>query len=73
MIHEKKVENSSWVFNVKFDTEKKTMEVEPKQGNRLLYRDFTQQLWDEMINSESVGTFLHRVVKPLYNKKPEDD
>ena len=69
----KKFENSSWVVSIGYNHEQKVMTVEPKIGHNLVYNDFPVELWEEALKAESIGKFVHGVVKPLYNKKPDEE
>lgn len=73
MIKTKEYDNSSWVWKIVYDTEAKTMTVEPKQGNRIIYRDFTEKMWTDCLEAESIGKHIHSVLKPMYKKEPEKD
>lgn len=68
----KEYTNSSWVKSIGYDPERQTMTVEPKNGHLIHYEECEPALFEAALNADSIGKFIHHVIKPLYQKQPEE-
>ena len=57
---------SSHIVSVGYDTGQKILEVEFKDGKVYQYLGVPSQIYDQMMDSDSKGTYLHRYVRNKY-------
>lgn len=58
--------SSSNIVSVGYNAEQKILEVEFKGGKIYQYLGVPSQIYEEMMNSDSKGTYLHRHVRDRY-------
>lgn len=61
----KKVESSN-IASVGYDQTKKSLFVNFKNGSEYRYNDVPEDVFEELIGSESVGAFLNKQIKNIY-------
>lgn len=58
---------SNNVKETRYFKEKETLRVEFKNGSKYDYFKFPQWAWEELIKTESIGSFMNKAVKPFYD------
>jgi hypothetical protein len=65
MINRNPVQSSN-VVSVGYDVDSQTLEIEFKDGAVYQYYNVPQTIHDELMNSSSVGKFIHQYIKNGY-------
>lgn len=58
--------DSSNVEAVGYDSNSRELHVQFLSGGYYVYHDVPQDVYDDLLASPSIGSFLNRVVKPSY-------
>lgn len=58
--------DSSNIESIGYDAGSKILEVEFKNGGIYQYKGIPQKIYNELMEADSVGSFLHRLIKNVY-------
>jgi len=58
---------SSSVTAIGFDSDLNDLEVKFKSGKTYLYADVPEAVFDNLMDSPSIGQFVNQQIKPVYN------
>jgi hypothetical protein len=61
---------SSMLYAVGYDPKSKTLEVVFTKGNIWQYYDVPQDVYDDMINSKSIGSYMRSCIIDCYEDSP---
>jgi hypothetical protein len=59
--------DSSNVDKVAYDENSQTLAVRFRSGSLYTYHEVEKEIYHQMVGAESVGQYLNRVVKPMFN------
>ncbi len=66
MITYKSVPNSSTIYRLKYDDDRRELTVTFVNGAQYLYTDVPLDVFEEMIKAESIGSFFAKNIKAKY-------
>ena len=58
--------DSSNIESIGYDAASKILEVEFRNGSIYQYKGISQEIYNELMEADSVGSFLHRIIKNVY-------
>ena len=62
--------NSSMVYAIGYDPKSKTLEVVFRSGKAWVYEEVPKKVYQELLKSESIGSYMHENIIDCYLSYP---